>query len=614
MKSLMLLLQCVLSEEGTRCCTSTARDYQTITGRVKDEGLSFLTITLANFGKDFEKSLDQGFVASDLFNGFRFRGGLPAFLRGFLSRVFDTRSGRLLDDPSIDCIRAIRQITLMFAKINLPCTEVRERKAMLAYVQCEQEIKAREGQLSPELETAFHRAATLLWSEPLSIVDRKVYERSLVPNHSRGSTADSITGNRKWDHLEWTERLDRVFPIGDYLLPSFRFYKRLSSVNLLEPGAERPVKVISVPKTQKTPRIIAMEPTCMQYMQQALKDGITEAVDANDIASTLIGWMSQTPNRVLARRGSLSGDFATLDLSEASDRVSYQHVRLLLRNHPHLLEGVDACRSRKADVPGMTKSIRLSKFASMGSALTFPLESMVFMTIVFVGISLALNRPLSKALINEHLGRVRVYGDDIIIPVEYVQSVTQLLETFGLKVNYGKSFWTGKFRESCGGDYYAGEDVSIVRLRSLFPSSRQDVSELVSLVSLRNQCYFAGLWKTAGWLDGVIGKLIPFPTTGPEAPGLTRHSYLPYQTDRHCPQLHRPLVKAYVVEARLPVDKLDGVGALLKCLTMKQLKTPERESWDSRQVATLPGSNVNHLERSGRPLVVSIKPRWVTPY
>jgi len=176
----------------------------------------------------------------------------------------------------------------------------------------------------------------------------------------------------------------------------------------------------------------------------------------------------------MAREGSHTGSLATLDLKEASDRVSNQLVRRMLENHPWLRAGVDSCRSRRAVVEfpsGRSESIRLGKFASMGSALTFPVEALVFATCAILGIERALGRQLTKKDVHRLRGQVRVYGDDIIVPVEYVHSVNEVLETFGFRVNFGKSYWTGKFRESCGGDYYDGHDVTIVRVRRIFPSS-----------------------------------------------------------------------------------------------------------------------------------------------
>lgn len=97
MKSLMTLMQCILADAGMWCCTSAARDLNTITRRVEHEGISFLTITLPQFCSDFERSLDEQRIAPTAFTSFRRRGSLPQFLGGFLELVFDRASGRLLD-------------------------------------------------------------------------------------------------------------------------------------------------------------------------------------------------------------------------------------------------------------------------------------------------------------------------------------------------------------------------------------------------------------------------------------------------------------------------------------------------------------------------------------
>jgi len=119
LKSLTLLWQEVASELATWCCTSTSRDFETVTARVKHEGDEFLTITLPNFCTDFQKSLVEGRVDRNQFQGFAFTGSLPRFLGGFFDLVFDRGTGLLLDEPSVDAIYSIRQLTLMFGKILL---------------------------------------------------------------------------------------------------------------------------------------------------------------------------------------------------------------------------------------------------------------------------------------------------------------------------------------------------------------------------------------------------------------------------------------------------------------------------------------------------------------
>jgi hypothetical protein len=314
----------------------------------------------------------------------------------------------------------------------------------------------------------------------------------------------------------------------------------------------------------------------------------------------MLGFDDQSPNQRMALKGSQDGSLATLDLSEASDRVSNQLVELMFENHPHLHEAVQATRSQLADVPGHGV-IPLAKFASMGSALTFPVEAMVFLAITFSAIGKALSLPVSRGLLQEFHGRVRIYGDDIIVPVDHVHAVIAELEAFGLKVNTGKSFWNGKFRESCGKEYYDGYDVSIVKVRREFPTSRQCVAEVISLVSLRNQLYYGGYWRTVKWLDGLIGKMIHhFPVVEPTSSALGRFSYLRgYETQRMDERLHAPRVRGWSVTPVIPADKLDGKGALLKFFLKR---------------GGLPSVDEKHLERAGRAQSLQLKLGWVQPF
>jgi len=592
LKSLMLLWYQIASEMAVRCCTSTTKDYEVVLSRSESEGISFLTITLPNFGKDFERSLDQEFVDRRLFSGFRWKGGLPRFLGGFLDRIFDRDTGVLLENPCEEAIIAVRQLTLMFGKILLPCSDARTKSAFREFIKCEQEVADHSTSMDLADLDEFHRVAEVLFHDLFAYLDHKILIGEVIPAHGPGATADKLRGNAKWRQNVWTERLEEYLPSADFLVPNRSFEEELDAVHFLEPESEMPVSVITVPKTLKTPRIIAVEPTAMQYAQQAVRHEIYDYVDTDYRLRRMIGFRDQTPNQRLAREGSIVGTLATLDLSEASDRVSNRLVQEMLRDHLWLRGTVESCRSFRADVPGHGV-IHLAKYASMGSALTFPIEAMVFLTAVFVGIGRELNTPVDENLVKRYSHRVRVFGDDIVVPERFVRSVISSLELFGAKVNERKSFWNGLFRESCGKEYYAGTDVSIVRVRRMFPSSRRDAQGVISLVSLRNQLYFAGYWQTVKWLDEMIEKmLIHFPTVLPSSPVLGRHSFLGFETQKMGKRLHNPLVKGYIQVSSPPLDPLEGHGALLKYLT----KRSDKPSHDAR-----------HLERSGRPRVVNIK-------
>ena len=598
MQSHLLLMRRVLADAGTRCCTSTSRDLTTITARVKEEGLSFLTITLPTFCDGLQRALADGQVDSTHFPSFGKRGCLPRIFSGFTSQIFDAGTGTLLDVPNVDAIQALRQITLLFGKIEYPCSDARVKAAISKYVECEQQVKANDARLHPATMAEFRSMSIRLWEKLFMQFERSICMGEIIPKHGPGSTADGLLGNEKYNQTYWTERLEREgLYAGTFLFPSWSHYlSDSSSITWLDPGAEVPVKVITVPKTLKTPRIIAIEPTCMQFVQQGLMEMFVKGIERSDSLSTFIGFSDQGPNRAMALEGSSTGTLATLDLSEASDRVSNQLVRNLFAYFRNLRDAVEACRSRKADVPGFGV-LRLAKFASMGSALTFPIEAMVFLTIIFIGIERERSVPLSEKDIASFIGKVRVYGDDIVVPVEYVRSVITALTDFGLVVNRKKSFWTGKFRESCGKEFFDGTDVSVVRVRRDIPTSRRHVQELISTVSLRNQMYFSGYWITARYLDEILERLIPFPVVLPGSPALGRHSFLGYESERECRYLQRPLVRAYVEHSLAPKSHLEGYGALLKYFLKRSAE---------------PSADRKHLERAGRPQVVGIKLGWVS--
>ncbi len=652
LKSLISLWSCVAAELSTRCCTSATRDINTVSSRFEHEGLGFLAITLADLGKAIQKWLDQGFVVpSDVPSFKRGKGqssGLPAFLQGFLGRVFEPSSGTLFDEPDVEAIYALRQLTLMYSKIALPdlssdakslqvVTPERERRAMSDFVKCEQEVKFSDSILDPLYKENFKRMSEVLFGDLFKWMEFNLSMGNVVPKHGPGAVAERTSSNGKFNQLTWPSRLDRVFPATTYLAPSGNYIPQEWSsiciderswvrrkttldprdIHFLEPGAEMPVRVITVPKSLKSPRIIAIEPTAMQYSQQALLQLFRDGIKRIHPLSSMIGLDDQEPNRLMALQGSLSGDLATLDLSEASDRVSNQHVLDLLAGYPLLQEAVQATRSRKADVPGHGV-IRLAKFASMGSALCFPIEAMVFLNTIFLGIERELNTPLSCLDdICRFSKQVRVFGDDLVVPREYVLSVVDELSAFGHKVNISKSFWTGRFRESCGREYYDGHDVSIVKVRQVLPTRRQDASGVEAAVALRNLLYWAGLWKSAAFMDDYLRRLLKFfPNVAPTSPVLGRESALGYEFQRLDPNTHAPLVRGNFVRAKPPSDPLDGEGALHKCLLRKA--SPEyrliKPSGGLKPHFRVASPDVEHLERSGRPEHVSIKLGWRSPF
>lgn len=208
-------------------------------------------------------------------------------------------------------------------------------------------------------------------------------------------------------------------------------------------------RVTTVPKSAKTDRVIAIEPDCNMYLQKGLGSVIRsrlrrEGIDLN----------SQEINQNLARRGSLSGEFSTIDFSSASDTISVSLIERLVP--PGWLTKLKHTRSPVGTLPDGSV-IQYEKFSSMGNGYTFELESAVFW---------ALGRAVLD-LCGFRDSLCSIYGDDLILQDGGVlrDAATWAFARAGFTLNERKSFFSGEFRESCGKHWIRGRDVSPIYVR-----------------------------------------------------------------------------------------------------------------------------------------------------
>ncbi|DAD49879.1 TPA_asm: RNA-directed RNA polymerase, partial [ssRNA phage ESE005] len=190
-----------------------------------------------------------------------------------------------------------------------------------------------------------------------------------------------------------------------------------------------------VPKNAKTHRSIVKEPSLNTMVQLALGDYMAKRLHAFGIDIR-----NQEINKSLAKEGSLTGELGTLDLSSASDTISNEIVHELLPLEWAFM--LSSCRTDKVYLDA--ECVDLEKFSSMGNGYTFPLETLIFWA-------------LASSAAED--GFASVYGDDIIVGTHSVNRVMRLLEVCGFSINRKKSYWTGSFRESCGGDFLRGIDI-----------------------------------------------------------------------------------------------------------------------------------------------------------
>lgn len=225
-------------------------------------------------------------------------------------------------------------------------------------------------------------------------------------------------------------------------------------------------RVTFVPKDWDIERTIAVEPSLNVFFQKGVDEYLKRRF--RNYGITL---RNQERNQKIAKIGSMTGEYATVDLSSASDTVAIEAVRWLLP--PAWFELVDSLRCHEYTLDKGKSWHRYEKFSSMGNATTFPLESLLFYSV-------------AKACL-EYVGgdtsALRVYGDDIVIDRRAYLLLIEVLAFLGFKVNTQKSFAFGPFRETCGADFVNGINIRPVYTRHL-PRSVPEVYNLYNRLLL----------------------------------------------------------------------------------------------------------------------------------
>lgn len=512
------ILRTVFIEGGKRLQIDPSRSLKVIETRYGHEGKSFLSISLPAMHDDFMEAVDAGqWLGSRLFG---VKKGSPVFMREFLQLVFNfgatgcyLKSG----ETASQAVLVIRQCLLLFKKQKALPSESRKARAVDSFFETERELRTRRQSILNAWSTSHDRINLILFADVFSHVEDDIRTGAYFFKHGPGSVAEKAYGIRKYSVVQesWTKRLDKVLPYDEVCFANHRhLVDSITTSQPLSPKDERAMRVILVPKTQKTPRIIAADQTANQFVQQGIHLSLIQHIKNSDTLRPSIDWTDQERQRRLARRGSIDGSFATLDLSEASDRVHVSLVSRMLRRHSLLRDTVFACRTTRADFSG--KTIFLEKFAPMGSALCFPFETMIFTVIVIEAVLRARSQPVTTRNVHRALRAVSLYGDDIIVPTATAITVAASLEAFGLKINNRKSFWTGEFRESCGGDYFRGLDVTPVYLRYNILDS-DDPKSLAATISSQNQFFDKCWFDVSNYLTVLHKKLTRLSTTRRES-------------------------------------------------------------------------------------------------
>lgn len=530
------------------------RDVSRLLSLVNSRGLSFLMIDLPEAGKHFDRCLSQQCLTPFAKAGFRpyKRGGvIPRLFKGLLLRVFD-ENGVLRADPDIVCIRFLRQLFLAAKKVKVACDDSRTWEHVHEFFETDRDVplptlpwdedyirtsSARDLHIgdpcNPSPVPLFrdglsddHRRAELLDQLDSGAFEAVQRTADIVSaflgrfdplawraKHGPGAVADQRHTQFKYDFPSWPAKLSTVFPLDVFGFANYGLWADWVSgqgARDLFSENEPPSKLIAVPKTLKGPRLIASEPVSHQWCQQIIKDFLTRRLPFTPIAES-IHFRDQSFNQELAKRASHTQSHVTVDLSSASDRLSCWVVERIFRANPSLLSALHASRTRWVANAIDKKSpqfYKLRKFSCMGSACTFPVQSYVF-TIIAIG-SLLYSRGLPATIRNVRRAsrEVLVFGDDIIVPMDGWNLLQGMLSHLRLKINPHKTFYTGKFRESCGLDAYDGTDVTPTYSMTYPEVSRPE--SIASCVSTSNNFAMQNWPATSAYVKSRVMRLRRF--------------------------------------------------------------------------------------------------------
>jgi len=266
-----------------------------------------------------------------------------------------------------------------------------------------------------------------------------------------------------------------------------------------------------VPKNIKVARSICMEPNTLMFFQQGVLGEIVRLIDRSRIGK-FIRLEDQSYNKKLSQLGSRTGLIDTLDLSSASDCLSYELVKKVFPSSWQLV--MRATRSPYVQIPDGSLR-KLQKFAPMGSALCFPTQCIIFCAICILAAcqdtfeksdsSIPFTAWLTPQQLRWCISRfwtgtsttvageyqpLGIYGDDICVDHILSDKVMSILTSLGFIVNKEKSFFGDQlFRESCGGFYLRGHDITPLYFSVKGVRKFTTPEHVASQVQLVNRCW-----------------------------------------------------------------------------------------------------------------------------
>jgi len=454
-------------------------DVKYALNRIQSEGLPFLTITLPKLSRAVLHCIEKGnfhvatCLAGEPLTDFAWKGRFPRFCRGLLISIFDEASGDVVGDHEqvADALNKLRQLCEYAYKLAVPFNDQQLLVAEAKYVETEKSL----AQYEPDpkwvetLRGLFTRHFPVLAGLELHelfdlnrprftggsfAVDAREKENDVLyqfPYYAYKSLPDALIGTTTEVYKDYSGFF-KPYPSSP------------TDISIMGWDSATRSQVLFVPKDSRGPRVISKEPLHALRAQMSYFDTVTNLLERATVFGgdvSRINFRDQSVNRRLASDSSVTREYATLDLKDASDRVTWALCEPIFRHAPGMY-AVLRKRTTSAEMPS-GNVVQLRKLSGMGSGLTFPTMALV----IYLSVVATVMRHTGSSY--ENVARkVYVYGDDLIVPASWLGYAKRGLEASGLLVNTSKTFTMSHFRESCGGDFYYGINVAPVRLTLTF--------------------------------------------------------------------------------------------------------------------------------------------------
>lgn len=483
--------------------SSVLMDQKFIKTRSESEGIGFFTKSLPLLGKALDRALAKG-ESLTCVPSFPWdkESNCPLFMGSFFKLIFGP-DGTVLDYPydvvehmrQVEAVRAVRQVAYLLYKLELPYTTAETEQTLTKFVEVDASLPEREQNVALSFEAlrSLDSAQMLLWYalEGLNLQD-------IVPGHGPGAVATGEKAYEKMNFQRLYRSLDEKYPYGDYFF--FNYTHLCDHLELLEGMVEHQsgtAKVVLVPKDSRGPRLISMEPLELQWIQQGQLKALVKHIEKHWLTKGHVNFTCQDINRELARLASFPGnhEIVTLDMKDASDRVSDWLVTRIFPKH--VVDYLHASRSESTLLPNGV-SVKLKKFAPMGSAVCFPVEALTFWALAVGAV-----RRIRRRGDLQNLPDVYVYGDDIICDLTDYARFRPVFEELFLEFNETKCCTSRFFRESCGLDAFKQSRVEPIRVKHLW-SKEMSPQQLLSYISYINSLGDRHLRKSREYLITLV--------------------------------------------------------------------------------------------------------------